>query len=108
MHHTLYHGTSRQAAELIRREGFKPSDGGCLGPGTYVARADKASKFASNCSRHGGDAGAVVEVRIAFNRAKFVAYDDHTWIAEGYDACRAERTSRSPHPEWCVKSPHQV
>ena len=80
----------------------------CLGPGTYVARADKASKFGANCSRHGGESGAVVKVRISFTRAKYVRYDDHSWISEGYDACRAERTSRSDHPEWCLKSPSQV
>ena len=62
--------TRTRMAESRRREGFKPSDGGCLGPGIYVARADKTSKFASNCSRHGGDAGAVVEVCIAFHRSK--------------------------------------
>ena len=53
-------------------------------PSVYPVRTDKASKFASNCSRHGGDAGAVVEVCITFTRAKYVSYDDHTWIAEGY------------------------
>lgn len=37
--HTLYHGTSWEIAQIIRREGFKPSSDGCLGAGTYVARA---------------------------------------------------------------------
>jgi len=106
--HTLYHGTSWEVAQIIKREGFKPSVGGCLGAGTYVARADKASRFAATCSRHGGDAGAVVEVRITFARAKYVRYNDSTWQAEGFDACRAERTSASEHPEWCLKSPSQV
>ena len=106
--HTLYHGTSWEVAQIIKREGFKPSVGGCLGAGTYVARADKASRFAATCSRHGGDAGAVVEVRITFARAKYVRYNDSTLQAEGFDACRAERTSASEHPEWCLKSPSQV
>ena len=105
---TVYHGTSLETAEIIRREGFKPSSDGLLGPGTYVARADKASKFAANCPRHGGSSGAVVKVRISFTRAKFVSFNDHVWLSEGYDACRAERTSMSPYPEWCLKSPSQV
>eukprot|EP00961_Rhodomonas_salina_P250279 3383451-Rhodomonas_salina.2 len=101
-------GTSLKTAEIIRREGFKPLSGGLLGPGTYVARADKASKFAANCQRHGGDTGAVVKVRITFTRAKYVSSDDRSWLSEGYDACRAERTSLSPYPEWCLKRPDQV
>ena len=68
----------------------------------------KASRFGAECSRHGGESGAVVKVRINFTRAKYVHYDDRSWISEGYDACRAERTSRSDHPEWCLKSPSQV
>ena len=104
--HILYHGTSWETAQLILQQGFKPSGAGtCLGPGTYVARADKASRFGANCSRHGGESGAVVKVRINFTRAKYVPYDDRSWISEGYDACRSERTSRSGHPEWCLKSP---
>jgi hypothetical protein len=106
--HILYHGTSWDVAQVIKKEGFRPSAGGCLGAGTYVARADKASKFAANCPRHAGDAGAVVKVRITFSKAKYVTYDDKTWQSQGYDACRADKTSFSPHPEWCVKNPSQL
>ena len=76
--HVLYHGTSWATAQLIRQQGFKPSSNGCLGPGTYVARSDKASQFAANCPRHGGDAGAVVKVCITFSRAKYVHDDDRS------------------------------
>ena len=106
--HILYHGTSSETAAKIQREGFKPSASGCLGPGTYVARADKASKFAANCSRHGGASGAVVKVRITFQNAKYVRSDDKSWRSEGYDACRTDRTSLSDNPEWCLASPSQV
>ena len=104
----LYHGTSRETAELIRANGFKASTGGCLGPGVYVAHHDKASKFAANCPRHGGDAGVVVKVKITFSRAKYVRGDDQKWRSEGYDACRAEWTSASTNMEWCLASPTQV
>jgi hypothetical protein len=40
-HHTLYHGTSWEVAQIIKRDGFKASEGGCLGAGTYVARAGR-------------------------------------------------------------------
>ena len=106
--HVLYHGTSRENAQLIREQGFKPSQGGCLGPGTYVAHADKASRFAANCPRHGGDAGAVVKVRITFTKPKYVKYNDSSWHSQGYDACRADTTSRSGLPEWCLKDSRQV
>ena len=106
--HVLYHGTSWEKACLIRDQGFAPSGGGCLGPGTYVAHADKASRFAANCSRHDGDSGAVLKVRISFQRAKYVSHDDNSWLSQGYDACRAERTSSSPLPEWCLKHASQI
>ena len=81
--HILYHGTSWDVAQVIKKEGFRPSAGGCLGAGTYVARADKASKFAANCPRHAGDAGAVVKVRITFSKAKFFAAALAALLADG-------------------------
>ena len=106
--HVLYHGTSWHNACLIRDKGFAPSAGGWLGPGTYVAHADKASRFAANCMRHDGDSGAVLKVRISFQRAKYVSHDDQSWLSQGYDACRAERTSSSSLPEWCLKHASQI
>ena len=106
--HILYHGTSAETAELIKRDGFKPSTSGCLGPGVYVARADKASAFASDSGRHGGASGAVLKLRITFWNAKYVRSDDVAWQSQGFDACRADRTSRSGKPEWCLKDPRQV
>ena len=106
--HILYHGTSAETAELIKREGFKPSTSGCLGPGVYVARADKASRFAADSARHGGVSGAVLKLRITFWNAKYVRSDDVSWQSQGFDACRADTTTRSGQPEWCLKNPRQV
>ena len=106
--HVLYHGTSWKNACLIQDQGFAPSGGGLLGPGTYVAHADKASRFAANCTRHDGDSGAVLKVRISFQRAKYVSHNDNSWLSQGYDACRAERTSGSSLPEWCLKHASQI
>lgn len=104
----LYHGTSRDNADLIQSHGFKASSSGCLGAGVYVAHHDKAFRFAADCPRHGGDAGVLVKVRITFKNAKYVCGDDDTWQGRGHDACRAEYTSRSARMEWCLKSTRQV
>ena len=88
----LYHGTSTANAQLILAHGFKPSPIGLLGPGVYVARGDKAAKFACNCDRHGGTEGTTLTVRVTFTNAKYVKYNDDGWQAEGYDACRADKT----------------
>jgi len=73
----------------------------------YVARKDKATKFGHNTARHGGEP-ALVECLITYSRPKFVTGNDDEWQREGYDACRADRTSASQHMEWCVKDPSQV
>eukprot|EP00966_Prymnesium_polylepis_P082752 1916201-Prymnesium_polylepis.1 len=104
----LWHGTSWEIAARICANGFEMSPTGLLGPGVYVARFDKASSFAENCPRHGGDEGAIVKVRITYTNAKMVHGDYNGWQQEGYDACRAERTSMSSHMEWCLKTPAQV
>ncbi|EOD27629.1 hypothetical protein EMIHUDRAFT_235497 [Emiliania huxleyi CCMP1516] len=101
----LYHGTSLDAALRIESQGFQASATGCLGPGVYLARADKALRFAQEGGRHGGAEGGLVEVLVRFKNPKFVAADDDTWQAEGYDACRAEETSASQNMEWCVLHP---
>ena len=104
----FYHGTSRANAEAIRRDGFQldlSCDSSCLGRGVYVGRPDKALRFARNKAWHGGDEGALLEVLVSIARPKFVDQDDLGWQAEGYDACRADHTSRSNHMEWCIADP---
>ena len=98
--HILYHGTSAETAELIKRDGFKPSTSGCLGPGVYVARADKASAFAPTAAARRRERRR--PARITFWNAKYVRSDDVSWQSQGFDACRADRTSRSGKPEWCL------
>jgi hypothetical protein len=102
------HGTSWENAVSIREHGFATSADGCLGPGIYVGRTDKALNFAKSAIRHGGNCGGLVEVAVTIRKPKFVTSDDTTWQAEGYDACRAEGTTFSNKMEWCIKSPSQV
>ncbi len=42
----MYHGTSRDAAEKIKKSGFQQSPGGMLGRGVYLSRdLQKASRY---------------------------------------------------------------
>jgi hypothetical protein len=76
----FFHGTSWETAQQILREGFKPSQDGCLGLGIYVARRDKAEKFAKQFTRHGGKVGGVVEVLVKVKNPKFVQTNDSLWL----------------------------
>lgn len=106
----FYHGTSWESAQHIMMEGFEPSDDGQLGRGVYVARQDKAARFARDAARHGGAAGGLVEVIVSFSFPKFVskASDAGEWQLDGFDACRADCTAASEHMEWCIKDASQV
>jgi hypothetical protein len=104
----FFHGTSWETAQQILREGFKPSQDGCLGQGVYVARRDKAEKFAKQFTRHGGKVGGILEVLVEVKNPKFVQTNHSSWRDEGYDACRADRTTESEHMEWCIADCSQV
>ena len=41
---TMYHGTTREAADQIERSGFRPSTCGTLGPGVYASRDIKKAR----------------------------------------------------------------
>ena len=53
----FFHGASWGNAQRILREGFRASTEGCLGPGIYVARREKAERFAEEATRHGDGVG---------------------------------------------------
>jgi len=45
----MYHGTSQESAENIRKNGFKPSQDGMLCPRVYLSKDEsKAWEFAKN------------------------------------------------------------
>ena len=107
----LFHGTSLQKARNIERWGFAPSERGSLGRGVYLAPdREKALKFARSANWHGSCDGALIEVtvRIDPTKVKHARHDDHTWQEQGYDACRARRTSKSSQPEWCLRNPKKI
>ena len=105
---TFFHGTSWEIALRIQSDGFDPSVDGRLGPGVYVGRADKAIGFAQSGWRHGGASGGLVQAEVRIFNPKFVSYEDRSWRAEGYDACRTEQTALSTQMEWCIAFPSQL
>ena len=64
------------------------SRGGCLGPGVYLCREEKAHRFAQSKARHGSDEDGLVSVRLLSENPKFMRGDDEAgiWSGEGFDA----------------------
>jgi len=104
----FFHGTTWQSACSIHDRGFIPSQSGCLGEGTYVAREDKARRFAELRAMETGGYGGLVELLVTVRNPKYVIANDYHWQSEGYDACRAERTSASTNIEWCIRDPSAI
>lgn len=103
------HGTTWRNARNIEHAGFVPSQSGCLGQGIYVAREDKARRFAHQGAVETGDEyGGLVHLVVTVANPKYVLSNDYHWQSEGYDACRAERTTASTNMEWCIRDAHQI
>jgi hypothetical protein len=104
----FYHGTTWAIACDIETNGFILSESGCLGRGVYVARKDKAERFAKLRAEETGQGGGLVELLVTYSNPKYVLVNDYSWQHEGYDACRAERTTASTNMEWCIRSKTQI
>lgn len=105
----FFHGSSWDNAWRIKADGFIPSESGCLGRGIYVAREDKARRFAERRAREtGAGVGGLVHLLVTVSNPKYVMNNDYHWQSEGYDACRAERTTASTNMEWCIRDASQV
>ena len=108
-HYRFFHGTTWLTAHQILKNGFIPSSGGCLGHGIYVAREEKATRFARmRAEETGEECGGLAELLVSVRNPKMVIHNDYNWQDEGYDACRAEQTSASTNMEWCILSPSQI
>jgi hypothetical protein len=68
----FFHGTTWPRANEIDRNGFIPSSGGCLGQGVYVAREEKATRFARQRAEETGQGGGLVEVVVSIRNPKMV------------------------------------
>ncbi|KAG9328674.1 hypothetical protein JZ751_011492, partial [Albula glossodonta] len=85
--YTMYHGTSKQAATLIKKNGFKQSTGGMLGPGVYVSRdGKKAAHYPLNVPK---DQKVVLKLTVRVGKVKKIDRQGHplqkTWHQHGYD-----------------------
>jgi len=108
----LYHGTTGRAAKGIRQNGFDSSSEGELGPGIYMvdkANVEKAKRFAHDATfrageRAGFDKPVLIRCEVQLEESKFFKskVQNQEWAKEGYHACRAERTTKSQSPEWCI------
>ena len=108
----LFHGTSWENAQRIERDGFdlKFAHHGQLGKGVYVARHEKAYRFAENGAWHDGDEGGLIKVLVNIQNPKYVSEVQRAghWWDEGYDACRVDSTPLSSNMEWCIRDPAQI
>ena len=108
----LFHGTSWENAQRIERDGFdlKFAHHGQLGKGVYVARHEKACRFAENGAWHDGDEGGLIKVLVNIQNPKYVSEVQRAghWWDEGYDACRVDSTPLSSNMEWCIRDPHVI
>ena len=73
----LYHGTSASSADAIVDEQLRPSGGGCLGPGIYLAEFDKAQRFALAATKRGlGTMSIVFKVNVMASNVLRIEGDD--------------------------------
>uniref|UniRef100_A0A673KWB6 Grass carp reovirus (GCRV)-induced gene 2l n=1 Tax=Sinocyclocheilus rhinocerous TaxID=307959 RepID=A0A673KWB6_9TELE len=100
--YTMYHGTSREAAEKIKREGFRPSTHGMLGHGVYPLHILR---------------GEGVVLRVKVNVGKVIRIDrqghqhQYTWHDMGYDTAWCPPNCGmvpSGLEEFCVWDPRQI
>jgi hypothetical protein len=109
----LFHGTSWSRALQIERSGFQLSEDGYLGPGVYCADEKKAAGYAKFRAAKDGETGptkwgALLELMVKVRNVKYTTAEDREWQSQGYDACRADRTTLSPKMEWCIASRDQI
>ncbi|RXM90503.1 hypothetical protein EOD39_22133 [Acipenser ruthenus] len=85
--YTMYHGTTKERAESIKRCGFRQSPDGMLGQGVYVSRDfNKASRYPLN---HPDKERRVLKLRVNVGKVKKIDRQGHpmqkTWHDYGYD-----------------------
>jgi hypothetical protein len=104
----LFHGTPADKARSILQTGFQASTSGQLGAGLYLAREEKAQKFADS-GRHGSARGVVFAVVVNLQNPLFKHTNTSVgdWAARGHDGVRVDDTQMSSNMEWCVL-PHRA
>ena len=85
--YTMYHGTSKQAAAIILKTGFKQSSGGMLGQGVYLSRdLQKARAYPLGLLE---SQRAVLKVRVNVGKVIAINRQGHplqkSWHYHGYN-----------------------
>ncbi|KAI7795757.1 hypothetical protein IRJ41_005415 [Triplophysa rosa] len=108
----MYHGTSREAAEKIKREGFHQSADGMLGRGVYLSRdLEKASRYPRHLAEH---QKVVLRVMVKVGKVIRIDYQGHphqkTWHNHGYDTAWCPPCDMVPSglEEDCVWDPTRI
>uniref|UniRef100_A0AAY4A8I4 PARP catalytic domain-containing protein n=1 Tax=Denticeps clupeoides TaxID=299321 RepID=A0AAY4A8I4_9TELE len=83
----MYHGTSRENAESIKKNGFRRSEDGMFGPGVYVSRdLRKASRYPLDLELH---ERVVLKLKVQVGKVIKINRQNHpmkkTWHNYGYD-----------------------
>lgn len=111
----MYHGTSAQAAALIRKHGFKISTGPgqMLGDGVYASRDKRKAQHYAD--KHRGSGGVVLVLRVRVGRVKRIDRQGHplqkTWQQNGYDTAWVPPSCNmvpSGLTENCIKDPRRI
>lgn len=71
----LHHGTSKAAAESIKKGGFKASEDGFLGKGVYFSSSKKVAGYYKSVAEGKTGSGAVLTVRVPKAKVKDVKQD---------------------------------
>ncbi|XP_076607666.1 uncharacterized protein LOC143333504 [Chaetodon auriga] len=115
--YVMYHGTTRQNAQSIKREGFQQSADGMLGRGVYLSRdLEKASRYPID---HPEYDRAVVKVVVNVGKVIAINYQGHprqrTWhdhrYGEAFDTAWVPPKCgmvRSGLEEDCVWDPNRI
>nr|NP_001232918.1 grass carp reovirus (GCRV)-induced gene 2l [Danio rerio]ADZ76355.1 Gig2-like protein DreL [Danio rerio] len=109
----MYHGTTRAAADQIKKQGFCQSKDGMLGRGVYLSRdLQKASRYPVELPE---DKRVVLRVRVNVGRVIKIDHQRHplqkTWHDKGYDTAWCPPKCgmvRSGLEEDCVWDPKRI
>ncbi|XP_074513457.1 uncharacterized protein LOC141781535 [Sebastes fasciatus] len=111
--YVMYHGTTRENATLILKNGFLQSAGGMLGRGVYLSRdLQKASRYPL---RHPESDKVVIKVRVNVGKVIAINHQKHpyreTWHYQGYDTAWVPPNCgmvKSGLEEDCVWDPNRI
>ncbi|KAL2096608.1 hypothetical protein ACEWY4_008756 [Coilia grayii] len=111
--YTMYHGTSREAAGIILKSGFRQSSGGMLGRGVYLSRdLQKASRYPLDLPE---TQRVVIRVKVNVGKVKKIDRQGHplqkTWHDHGYDTAWCPPNCgmvKSGLEEDCVWDPDRI